>query len=443
MSEEIRVDLQGQEEIRVDLQGQFGYQCVRIQACQGLGVGSYGSVCRATLDELPCAAKLLHPTFFGTNDPGAANFTARFEQECRFLSDLRHPCIVQFLGLVRERRTLRPILLMELMDESLTKFLERTVGPLPYHVQVNLIHDTALALAYLHSKDIVHRDLSSNNVLVLAGSRAKVTDFGMSRIVGINPRMTPLTQCPGTQAYMAPEALLADPVYSDKLDVFSAGVLTIQIATRRFPMPSKPKRKVDFPAAPAGFIEVPVSERERRSVDLNRIVSTHPLLSVALECIKDRDRDRPSAAHLCQSFAALKDTPAYRDSMEESQEDAASDFVDRELQELREQLQQNEAQLQEAFQQLAEKEDTIRAHQQEIRTKEEQIRTLEHENVLLEEAGKMKDDELLSVRMEVDDLQQLLAQFQTNLLEKEREIEVLTQRRLEETTAKKVTIYVL
>ena len=60
------------EEIRIELQGQFGYHCVRIQQSQGLGVGSYGSVCRATLDELPCAAKLLHATFFGTHDPGAA-----------------------------------------------------------------------------------------------------------------------------------------------------------------------------------------------------------------------------------------------------------------------------------------------------------------------------------------------------------------------------------
>ena len=57
------------EEIRIELQGQFGYQCVQFQQSQSLGVGSYGSVCRATLDELPRAAKLLHATFFGTHDP--------------------------------------------------------------------------------------------------------------------------------------------------------------------------------------------------------------------------------------------------------------------------------------------------------------------------------------------------------------------------------------
>ena len=416
------------EEIRIELQGQFGYQCVRIQQSQGLGVGSYGSVCRAALDELPCAAKLLHATFFGTHDPGAANFTARFEQECRFLSNLKHPCIVQFLGLVREPRTLRPILLIELMDESLTKFLERTAGPLPYHVQVNLIHDTALALAYLHANRLIHRDLSSNNVLLLAGSRAKVTDFGMSRMVDVNPRMTPLTQCPGTPAFMAPEALLAEPVYTDKLDVFSAGVLAIQVMTHRFPMPTKSKQLQNFPGSPTGVIEVPVPERERRKDDLDRIASTHPLLPTALRCIKDRDRERPSAAQLCQSLAALKEAPAYAESVQERPGDAASLQQtrasleeEREIRDLRQQLVQNEEQLQQTVQQLAEKEDSIRAKDQALRAKDEEIRVKDQQL-------QGKEREVGDLRREVADMQQLLAQFQRQLLEKESELKGLPQR---------------
>ena len=74
------------------------------------------------------------------------------------------------------------VLLMELMDESLTRFLERVQDPLTYHTEVNLFHDIALALSYLHSNGIVHRDLSSNNVLLMAGSRAKVTNFGMVKL---------------------------------------------------------------------------------------------------------------------------------------------------------------------------------------------------------------------------------------------------------------------
>ena len=432
-------------EIVIELQGQFGYECVRVRPSQDLGNGSYGFVCRAMLDQLPCAAKLLHATFFGTHDPGQDNFAARFEQECQFLSNLKHPCIVQFLGLVREPHTLRPILLMELMDESLTKFLECLAGPLAYHVQVNLVQDTALALSYLHSNRIVHRDLSSNNVLLLAGCRAKVTDFGMSRIVDANPRMTPLTQCPGTPAFMAPEALLAKPTYSDKLDVFSAGVLIIQIATRRYPTPGESKYERPFPESPTGVIEIPIPELERRQADINRITATHPLLPVALNCIKDKEGQRPSAAELCQQLAALKEAPAYAESVQESQQEAIGqqetraslEATEREIMELREQLEEKEEQLehkeeqlQETVQQLAQSEDTvrenvqqqrqneqmIRAYQKQQRETAERIEALEGENFMLKEAERRlretKDAELQSVRREVVDMQQLLADFQ-------------------------------
>ena len=118
----------------------------------------------------------------------------KFLQECQFLSTIKHPHIVQYLGTATDPQSRRPVLLMELMDESLTRFLERSTGPLPYHSQLNNCHDVALALAYLHSNGIIHRDLSSNNVLLIGeGSRAKVTDFRMSKLMDMNPNMTPLT----------------------------------------------------------------------------------------------------------------------------------------------------------------------------------------------------------------------------------------------------------
>jgi serine/threonine-protein kinase TNNI3K len=61
---------------------------------------------------------------------------------------------------------------MELMDDSLTHFLESSPRPIPYHIQVNICHDITLALSFLHSNGIVHRDLSSNNVLLIGNVRA-------------------------------------------------------------------------------------------------------------------------------------------------------------------------------------------------------------------------------------------------------------------------------
>ncbi len=211
---------------------------------QTLGIGSYGKVCRAKCDDLLCAAKLIHETLF---DSTAQQLIApqrehrlpirRFEQECEFLSTIRHPNIVQYLGICQDPDTGLPALLMELMDDSLTHFLESSPRPIPYHVQINICHDITLALSFLHLNGIVHRDLSSNNVLLIGNVRAKVTDFGMASLGDQNPRATKLTftMCPGTDVYMPPEAVKDKPVYTEKIDCFSFGIIIVQTITRQFP----------------------------------------------------------------------------------------------------------------------------------------------------------------------------------------------------------------
>ena len=100
---------------------------------------------------------------------------------------------------------------------------------------------TYFALSILHSNNIVHWDLSSNNVLLISNIQAKVTDFGIARLGGINPQATRITNtvCPGTDVYMPPEAVQDKPVYTEKIDCFSFGAITIQILTRLFPIPGK------------------------------------------------------------------------------------------------------------------------------------------------------------------------------------------------------------
>lgn len=305
-----------------NLRKTFGYQKVLVQPSQILGTGSYGNVVKAKLDGLPCAAKILHHTFFTSHDPNVVNFTQRFQLECRILRQLRHPCIVQFLGVVddpRPQSNCRPILLMELMEESLTHFLESKQRSLSYHIQVNLTYDIALALDYLHANGIQHRDLSSNNILLVAGTRAKLTDFGVSKMVEINPRMSQArnkyTTCPGTLAFMPPEALLPGQVYGDKVDVFSTGVLMVQIVTRKYPnLGDAHRTERDHKQR---RVLVPIPELERRKDDMLGLFLTHPLRPIALECLKDEEGDRPTAANLCQNLVRLKAAPEYTTSLEQ------------------------------------------------------------------------------------------------------------------------------
>ena len=126
-----------------------------------------------------------------------------------------------------------PVLLMELMDENLTHFLESSPQPIAYHIQANICHDITLALSFLHSNGIVHRDLSSNNVLLRGSVLAKVTDFGMAKLGDLNPQATryTFTMCPGTDVYMPSEAVKDEPAYTEKIDCFSFGVIVVQILT--------------------------------------------------------------------------------------------------------------------------------------------------------------------------------------------------------------------
>ena len=379
----------------------------------------------AMIGQRLCAAKLLHPIFFQSNDPGFVTTRRRFEQECRFLNDMKHPHIVEYLGTSHDPDSGLLVLLMELMDESLTHFLEQSQQPLAYYIEVDLYHDIAQALAYIHSKEIIHRDLSGNNVLLIAG-RAKITDFGMSKLLDANRRMTPLTLCPGNSVYMPPEALREPPVYSKKIDCFSFGVLQIQIMTRQFPDPGPAMRVVEDSRSPTGTTNMPVLDSERRKSHIDLIDPTHTFLPTALGCLSYLEKDRPSAQDLCRQLAAFKEAPRYIESMQLAQlrvryKEQAQQIhrLRQQRQTLQQELQTKETQLQTKDQQLQASQRSTRTLQQELQTKETQLQTKDQQL-----QGSQRQIQQLTHQMEekqhtIDDKETLLREFQQNLLQHE------------------------
>ena len=402
---------------------QFGFREVELFKEDSLGTGSYGGVCRAKCDGLPCAAKIMHPTLFDLRDPGTASYLRRFEEECRLLSSARHPNVVQYLGTYRDPETRLPVLLMELCDESLCTFLERSPGPVAYHTQLNITHDIALALVYLHQNSLTHRDLTGNNVLMIAGVRAKVTDFGMSRLAIVNPRMTPLTMCPGTMNYMSPEALEEPPSYTDKLDVFSFGVLLVQIMTRRFPDLGPRFKFISIPGYPEARVLSP--ETERRASHLRLIADTHPLKVIAINCLKGKERERPTAQQLNSTLCVMKEAPGYRESVTQTRVGGEG-----EVDQLREQVRDLQCQVSTHQEDIQQKERVVSEKQREI----EQLQT-DHDEVVgqnqqlrqqLEQKERVvseKEREIEELRRDHDEVGQLRQQLQGKiraLEEKER-----------------------
>ena len=292
---------------------------------QTLGVGSFGKVCRARYGSLPCAAKLIHETLF---DPKSFKLVPqekkhrlpfkRFEQECEVLHNLRHPNIVQYLGVYQDPDTKLPVLLMELMDGNLTHFLKDSLlqqQQIPVHIQVSFCHDVALALSFLHDNKVIHRDLSSNNILLISNVRAKVTDFGMARLHSAGEQATQYTStsCPGTDVYMPPEAVTDKPMYTEKIDCFSLGVLIIQILTQLFPAPGARQEKLNtLQRGRKMAMTIPEVDRRKNHIDL--VNPNHPLLAIALDCLNDVEYERPSAQQICERVAALKESAEYTKS---------------------------------------------------------------------------------------------------------------------------------
>ena len=318
----------------------------------------------------------------------------RFQQECGFLESIRHPNIVQYLSMTRDPESRLPVLLMELLDESLTKMLERSQQLLAYCVQVDICHDIALAVAYLHSNDIIHRDLSSNNVLMIAGRRAKVTDFGMSKLAGAAPSMTPLTMCPGTLAYMPPEALREPPRYTKKLDCFSEGVIMIQVCTRLWPEPGPRTQVIEDSRSPMGIMEMPVSEIDRRKDHIDLIDPNHALLIIAKDCLHFQEKDRPSGEELCQRLAGLKETGVYRESVQSHHDE----------------IQAKDTQFASQTQQLQEKDILLQRRQHEIATQTHQILQLRQQLEEQEQVTAEIQQTNHSLQRQMEQLQQQLSQ---------------------------------
>ena len=331
---------------------------------------------------------------------------------------------------------------MELMDDSLTHFLGSSSQLISYNIQVNICHDITLALSFLHSNGIVHRDLSSNNVLLISNIRAKLTDFGMARLGNLNPQVTRLTNttCPGTDVYMPPEAVQDKPVYGEKIDCFSFGVITVQMLTREFPKPGDRLITVNDPRYPRGALKLCVPEIERRQNHIGRVDPNHPLLPIGLDCLKDADGERPSAQQLCERVAVLKETARYKNASEGVKNNRGREGEYEQLRHVIDQkdatIAENEQQLRQCREELTQQ---IQQKNQENQQQSQQIQQLEREkqqveqerdHTIQESEGKNRaiqeqERQLGRVNQQLEESERLIADFGKRNTELEEELRVL------------------
>ena len=269
-----------------------------------LGAGAYGSVEEVDWVGTICAAKTLHPIFFEFASQQAQDKLIKsFAEECLTWSSLRHPGVVQFLGVYSDIASRLPILVMEKMDTSLRTYFENhSKENFSLHLKAYVLRQVSQALAYLHSQSppLVHHDLNPNNVLLNAASFVtKLSDFGMSRAIDPSS-LTRKSSVKGTPAFMAPEALLDPPQYDEKLDVFSYGNVIISTITHEWPNPGPPNRS-------EGDQLVALNELQRRQRYVEMFTPQEKLfLPTVCRCLENRPDKRPSSAVLVQDLRCME-----------------------------------------------------------------------------------------------------------------------------------------
>ena len=267
-----------------------------INCNEKLGCGAFGVVFRGTYKGTSCAVKILHQvatqltsnlpiSLDGLEEPN----TEVFNQECDFLRSCQHPNIVEHLLTTRHPTSKALILVTEVLDCSLRSYFsskDYSAEFLTIDSEISLSKDVAAGLAYLHSKLIIHRDLCGDNILLKLSQPdgvpvAKISDFGMSRVLDPSRLSHTLTAMGHRTGYLPPEApRFNDEEYDHSLDVFSLGAVMVQIIC-----------KLERIKSPDALID-----------NVALIPDTHLLKPLIIKCLQREKDKRPLAENLCKKI---------------------------------------------------------------------------------------------------------------------------------------------
>ena len=210
--------------------------------------------------------------------------------------EARHPNVVLYLGLSRVPDPDNRIFIISEFIEggNLRAYIHDKNKPLPWRLRLSFATDISRALAYLHARKCIHRDLKGENLLVTSNGRLKITDFGFARIAARNEEESKrLTFC-GTDSYMSPEILLGHE-FDLPTDVFSLGVIFCEIASRKLASDSVFKRY------PPGFGIDAAEVHKLAGADC-----PPAFISLCLDCLNVDTSKRPTTRQILEHLREIE-----------------------------------------------------------------------------------------------------------------------------------------
>jgi serine/threonine protein kinase len=200
----------------------------RYEIVEEIGRGGMAIVYKAmdTALERYVALKVLHASV------STSSSSARFLREAKVVARLHHPNIASVYDVGESDGQL--YIVMELMEGSLATVLSSRSSPLSVDQAVNIARQVASALEYAHQQGIIHRDVKPSNILLTSEGEARLSDFGLARVVETTTIITASGMVLGTPQYMAPEQWMTE-VVDHRADIYSLGAVLYEMLTLRPP----------------------------------------------------------------------------------------------------------------------------------------------------------------------------------------------------------------
>lgn len=236
-----------------------------------LGQGGFAWVYAAHRDDgKSFAVKVLKPRY--ASDPA---FESRFRQEAAFAAKLEHPAIIHIEDVGAADGF--AYFAMDRYPDSLNARLQRE-GTVPEADIVAIAADVTGALAFAHEREIIHRDIKPDNILLAADGHAVLTDFGIARAVSGYVQATGFMMTIGTPAYISPEQAQGRPL-DGRTDLYSLGITLYRAVTGDLPFRSRDwfelaRMHVEEPPEPPRARRPELSKRLERII--LRLLAKHP-----------------------------------------------------------------------------------------------------------------------------------------------------------------------
>ena len=245
-----------------------------------------------------CLGQPIDADYFESQPPECLHsMQLMLAEDCNLRQSIKHPNIVEFLGVYFKQECKVPYGVMECLRSTLSAYLEKNGVP-ESSTSYNILSDVALGLCYLHNQPlpIVHGDLSAESILLSSMLKAKISDIKVASTCNIPACQSHILQPRSSlkMCYLPPEAHSQISSYDTSFDCFSFGVLVIHTLSASWPVP----KNIDRDAYPSSSN----TQFKQRAEYIRNIAVNQQIREMVQKCLDDNPGTRPNMSTIVKEI---------------------------------------------------------------------------------------------------------------------------------------------